>query len=213
MTTAAAPARGRLARLAEFAHDRRRLVLGGWIAALVLITVLSAAGKGTFAANYSTPGSQSRAAADTLQKSFPQRSPETLDVVWVKSAAADPKIAGFLRKAAALPGIGDAPALSAAAVSPDGTVAIVRLPLTERASNVPKATGKAMLDMRAALARQGVRLELGGEVIQVAQQGPISSEGVGLTIAALILLGTLGTLIAAGLPLALALFGLGIATG
>src|SRR3954452_5288209 len=212
MTTAAAPARGRLVRLAEFSYDRRRLVLGLWIAALVLANVLAAAGKGTFAADYSTPGSQSRAAADTLRSSFPQRSPETVDVVWVRSAAADAKVAAFVKTSAGLEGIGDAPAMSAAAVSPDGTVGILRLPLTERAANVPKATGKEMLDMRAALARQGVRMELGGEVIQGGQQGPISSEALGLTAAAIILLVALGTLIAAGLPLLLALFGLGIAT-
>ena len=70
---------------------------------------------------------------------------------------------------------------------------ILRLPLTVRAPDVPKATGKAMLDARAALAKQGVRVELGGEPIQVAQQGPISSEALGLTIAAIILLGSLGT--------------------
>src|SRR3954452_12805653 len=212
MTTAAAPARGRLVRLAEFSYDRRRLVLGLWIAALVLANVLAAAGKGTFAADYSTPGSQSRAAADTLRSSFPQRSPETVDVVWVRSAAADAKVAAFVKTSAGLEGIGDAPAMSAAAVSPDGTVGILRLPLTERAAHVPKATGKEMLDLRAAPARQGVRMEVGGEVIQVAQEGPISSEALGLTAAAIILLVALGTLIAAGLPLLLALFGLGIST-
>src|SRR4051812_9688647 len=212
MTTAAAPARGRLGRLAEFAYDRRRLVLGVWVAALIVINVIAMAGKGSFAADYSTPGSESRAAADTLKASFPQRSPETVDVVWKKSAAADTAIAGFVRKSAALEGIGDAPAMASATVSPDGSVGILRLPLTERAPNVPKDTGKAMLDMRDALAKQGVQVELGGEVIQVAQQGPISSEALGLTVAAIILLGTLGTLIAAGLPLLLALFGLGIAT-
>jgi putative drug exporter of the RND superfamily len=55
-------------------------------------------------------------------------------------------------------------------------------------------------------------VELGGEVIQVAQQGPISSEALGLTVAAIILLGSLGTVIAAGLPLLLAPLGLGLAT-
>ncbi len=206
------PATGRLTRLAEFAHDRRRLVLGGWIAALVVVTVLGAAAKGDFRADYSTPGSQSRAAADLLKARFPAQSPETVDVVWVRKAGADAAVARFVRRAAALPGIGDAPPLATATRSPDGSVAILRLPLTERAPNVPKSTGKTLLDMRRAAARDGVRIELDGEVIQTAQQGPISSEALGLTVAALILLVSLGTLIAAGLPLLLALFGLGIST-
>ena len=49
-------------------------------------------------------------------------------------------------------------------------------------------------------------------MIQVAQQGPISSELVGLGVAGLVLLIALGTVVAAGLPLLLALFGLGIAS-
>src|SRR4051812_4281037 len=206
------PATGRLARLAEFAHDRRRLVLGGWIAALVLVSALSAVAKGAFKVDYSTPGSQSRAAADLLKTRFAGQSPETVDVVWVRRARADAVVARLARRAAALPGIGAAPPLAAATVSPDGTVAVLRLPLTERAPNVPKSTGKTLLDLRRAAARAGVRIELDGEVIQTAQQGPISSEALGLTAAALILLVSLGTLIAAGLPLLLALFGLGIAT-
>ena len=38
-------------------------------------------------------------------------------------------------------------------------------------------------------------------MIQQAQQGPISSEAVGLGVAALVLLIALGTVVAAGLPL------------
>src|SRR5689334_387986 len=142
------PATGRLARLAEFAHDRRRLVLGGWIAALVLVSALSAAGKGAFKVDYSTPGSQSRAAAELLKARFPGQSPETVDVVWVRRAGADAVVGRFVRRAAGLPGIGAAPPLAAAVRSPDGSVAVLRLPLSERAPNVPKSTGMSLLDMR-----------------------------------------------------------------
>ncbi len=57
-----------------------------------------------------------------------------------------------------------------------------------------------------------MRVELGGQVIANAQEGEISSEMVGLAIAALVLLLTFGTVVAAGLPLATALFGLGISS-
>src|ERR1700742_496512 len=100
---------GRLARLSQFAHDRRRLGLGGWIAALVLITVLGMAFKGEVKVNYSTPGSQSRAAAALLKARFPAQSPETIDVVWVRRGNADAVVGGSVRRAAALPGVGNAP--------------------------------------------------------------------------------------------------------
>ena len=55
-----------------------------------------------------------------------------------------------------------------------------------------------------------MRVEIGGQVITNAQPGSLSSEAVGLMIAALVLLLTFGTLVAAGLPIVTALFGLGI---
>jgi RND superfamily putative drug exporter len=202
----------RLARLADFAYRRRRAVLVGWIVALFVSIGLMAAIGGVFSADYSTPGSDSRAAATALKTQFPSRSPETVDVVWDTKTATAAQIDAFLREAAGLKGIGAAPPAASAQISPDGSLAIARLPLTVRAPDVPKTTGKKLLAMRAAAQKQGIRVELGGEVIQTAQMGAISSEAFGITAAAIVLLVALGTVVAAGLPLLLALFGLGIAT-
>ena len=111
---------------------------------------------------------------------------------------------GFLREAETLPGLA---AASEPEVSPDGQVAVARLPVTMPPADVPAATGERLLELGSA-----AHVELGGQVIQVAQQGPISSEMVGLGVAGLVLLIALGTVVAAGLPLLLALFGLGIAS-
>ena len=53
---------------------------------------------------------------------------------------------------------------------------------------------------------------MGGQVITNAQESALSSEAVGLMIAALVLVLTFGTLVAAGLPIVTALFGLGISS-
>ena len=111
---------------------------------------------------------------------------------------------GFLREAATLPGLA---AASEPEVSPDGQVAVARLPVTMPPADVPAETGERLLALG-----EAAHVELGGQVIQVAQQGPISSELVGLGVAGLVLLIALGTVVAAGLPLLLALFGLGIAS-
>jgi RND superfamily putative drug exporter len=210
-------AAGRLARLADLSFRRRRLVLGAWLAALLSAFALAAAFGGAWSADYKTPGSQSKAAADTLAARFPERSPETVDVVWRAAAGAESpavraRMDAFLREAAALRGIGDAAPASAAQVSRDGTVAVARLPLTTLPADLPDATGKRLLAMGEAADRDGLRVELGGQAIQIAQQGPVSSEAVGLAVAGLILLVALGTVVAAGLPLITALFGLGIAS-
>jgi putative drug exporter of the RND superfamily len=195
----------RLARLADFAYRRRRLVLAAWIAALVSAFALVAVAGGEWSADYNTPGSQSKAAADALEQRFPARSPDTVDVVWQGPATG---LKPFLSQAATLEGIGDAPASFQTAKD----ITVARLPLTMLPADVPKDTGKALIGMGRRATNGDVRVELGGSVIQNAEQGPISSEAVGLTIAAIILLLTLGTVVAAGLPLLVALFGLGLAS-
>ncbi len=195
----------RLARLADFAYRRRRLVLASWVAALFAAFALVAAAGGEWSADYNTPGSQSKAAADALEQRFPTRSPDTVDVVWQGPTAG---LNAFLAQAAELRGIGTATADRQTAKG----ITVARLPLTMLPADVPKSTGRTLLDMREQASHGAVRVELGGGVIQNAEQGPISSEAVGLTIAGIILLLTLGTVIAAGLPLVVALFGLGIAS-
>src|SRR5215207_9198377 len=72
---------GRLARLADLAFRRRRTVVAVWVAGLV--AAFAAAGlAGEWSADYSTPGSESRAAARLLHERFPERNPDTVDVVW-----------------------------------------------------------------------------------------------------------------------------------
>ncbi len=90
---------------------------------------------------------------------------------------------------------------------------MARLPLSVSAvDDVPKATGEKLIAMAESASSDGLRVELGGQVIENSQQAEVSSEMVGLAIAAIVLLLTFGTLIAAGLPLATALFGLGISS-
>ncbi len=191
----------RLARLGAFAFRRRRLVLGAWVGALVASFALALTFGGTFSADYNTPGSDSKAAADALESRFPATSPDTIDVVW---RTADGTPSAFLKQAAALEGVGPA---GEPQVSPDGVLAVARLPLTMLPDEVPRETGTELLALG-----EDAGVELGGGVIQQAQQGPISSEMIGLAVAFLVLLIALGTVVAAGLPLLLALFGLGIAS-
>jgi len=205
----------RLARLADIAFRRRRLVLGAWIAALIAMFALSSQLKGAWSADYSTPGSESKAAATLLADRFPARSPDTIDVVWqdragAMSRATVAKVAPLLAAGQRLEGVGQGVTVRQAQVSRDGAIAVARLQLTERAADVPKATGKKLIALASAASRDGVRVELGGQAIQNAQQGAISSEAIGITIAAFVLLLTFGSLIAAGLPLLTAVFGLGI---
>jgi RND superfamily putative drug exporter len=56
--------------------------------------------------------------------------------------------------------------------------------------------------------RPGLQVALGGQVPSIAAQGEIGSETIGLIAAAVVLLLTFGAVVAAGLPIAVALVGL-----
>ena len=204
----------RLGRLADLMFRRRRTVLAAWIVALVAAIAASGALAGRFSADYATPGSESQRAGDLLSERFPARSSDTVDVVWqaeqgVDSAGVEQRTSSLLGAATRLEGIGDA---APAEVSRDGTIAVARLSLTEKPDSVPDTTGTSLISLAEGASQDGLRVEMGGQVIASAQESELSSEAVGLMIAALVLVLTFGTLVAAGLPLVTALFGLGISS-
>ena len=204
----------RLGRLADLMFRRRRIVLAAWIVALVAAFAASGSLAGEFSADYATPGSESQRAGDLLSQRFPARSSDTVDVVWqasqgVDSAAVKQRTDTLLAAATRLDGIGDA---APAEISRDGTIAVARLSLTEKPDSVPVTTGESLISLGEAASKGGLRVEMGGQVITAAQESELSSEAVGLAIAALVLILTFGTLVAAGLPIVTALFGLGISS-
>jgi RND superfamily putative drug exporter len=77
---------------------------------------------------------------------------------------------------------------------------------------VPTATGERLIGMAEEASGDDVRIELGGGVIRNVQGGT-SPEFAGLLAAAIVLIITFGSVVAAGLPLLTALFGLGISIG
>ena len=205
-----------LGRLAGGAFRRRGAVLAAWVAALVGAIALGIVAAGSYSADYSTPGSESKAASELLETRFADRSEDTVDLVWTAPAGAtSPSVrAGVdrvLAEASALEGIGgDRPGSAPAEVSPDDSVAVVRLPVDGRPDDVPVATGERLREL-AETAPAGVTMAVaGGFVPGVEEESETSSELVGLAVAALVLLLTFGTVVAAGLPIAAALFGLGI---
>ena len=197
------------------AFRRRRLVLLAWIVALAAAFAASGALAGEFSADYATPGSESQRAGDLLTQRFPARSSDTVDVVWeakdgVKSAAVQERTAraadrrhapqGHRRRRARRrsPATGRSPSRGCRSRT--------------RPDSVPVTTGESLISLGKAASQDGLRVEMGGQVITSAQESELSSEAVGLMIAALVLVLTFGTLVAAGLPIVTALFGLGISS-
>src|ERR687895_2781680 len=69
-------------KLAAWCHDRRRTVIGLWVAAFVLLAALWGTAAGDFVNNFRLPGTESQRAYDLLKEKFPQQSGDTASVVF-----------------------------------------------------------------------------------------------------------------------------------
>jgi RND superfamily putative drug exporter len=215
-TSHAAPRPGPLGRLAGLSFRRRGLVLLGWLFGLGLAVALSSAFGGDFTNSVALNGSDSQQAQNLLQQRFAAQSGDRVDVVVraddVTSTAVRGRVETLLGQLKGMPHVADVadPYASAAAISPDRRTLDTSLYLdVANPNDMPTADTKHLLAAADKASSDGVKIALGGAAIQKAEQAkPGSSEMLGLITAAAILLLTFGSVVAAGLPLAMALGGL-----
>ena len=209
-------------KLAAWCHDRRRTVIGLWVAAFVLLAALWGAAAGEYVNKFSLPGTESQRAYDLLRDRFPQQSGDTATAVFavrggrVLDAVHRPQIERVraeIKKSPEVLSVGD-PFASGAPVSPDGRITFAQIQFRKGAGDVDPAKVKTMAENTLALdGKGGVQVALGGDIIHwsTAQQGG-AGEIFGLLVAALVLFLTLGV-VAMGLPLLNALFAMVVSLG
>ena len=212
------PRVGPLGRLARITFRRRGRTVLAWLGVLVVAVLLSMSLGGDFTADYSAPGSDSKEAQTLLEDRFPSQAGDTVDVV----VRADGGIAGQEEAVqdllAELGTIEHVVAVSdpfqdPAGISQDGTTLVAHLRLdVENPVDMPIADSEQMLEIADAASTDGFQVGLGGQSIVQAEQGEIGSEGIGLAAAAIILLITFGSVVAAGLPIMVAVAGLAVSS-
>jgi putative drug exporter of the RND superfamily len=203
-----------LARFAEIAYRRRGRMVLGWIIAAVVIIGFGSAVAGEFHANYDTPGSESKAASDVTKERFGGYSSQEIYVVWkdargATSPEATARVNRFLAEAERVPHIARHTPIR---VSDNGTIGATTLPMTITGWTFKKDDGKNLIAAAERNSDDGLDIELGGEAISDAQDQS-NPEGFGFLGATVVLLIAFGSIVAAGLPLAIALIGLGISSG
>ena len=203
-----------LAGLADLAYRRRGRLVLAWIAAMVVTIGLGSAFAGEFNADYDTPGSESKAAADLTEREFDGYSGQEIYVVWQDPDGADSPAAragldAFFTEATQVDNVGEP---TPTRLSQDGTIGSTTLPLTVPGWEVEKEDGEQLIAAAESNSGDGLEIKLGGDPIYVAQEST-SPEGIGFLGAAIVLLIAFGSVVAAGLPLAIALVGLGISSG
>ena len=206
--------------LATWCLRHRRLVLAGWIAALVGIVGIAGAVGASYSSNFNLPSSDSQRANDLLKRSFPAQAGDQAQIVFqVRSGkVTDPGVRARMQPA--LTQIARQPhvvgvqspyaAAGSHAVSRDGRTAYAVVRFDERANVLPKAGVQHVIDIAHGAARSGLQVEAGGQPIEQAQrQSGGAQTGIGLLAAIIVLLFTFGSVVAMGMPVITALFALG----
>ncbi|WBQ04274.1 MMPL family transporter [Kribbella sp. CA-293567] len=208
-----------LYRLGRFAFRRRRMVVFIWLGLLVAGITGAATLSGPTANGFSIPGTESQRALDLLDERFPQAGADggTARIVFQAPPGgklADPANAALVRST--LDEIGAAPQVdrvvdpfTAKAISADGRTGYAQVAYQVSAQEVTPEAQEAVTEAVQPAREAGLTVELGGDAMQV-QQEQSATEVIGVGVAAVVLLITFGSLIAAGLPLLSAIIGVGI---
>ena len=207
-----------LRRLAAWCYRRRRRVVVGWVVALIVISVLGQTVGGDLLKTFSLPGTESDRAFSVLKKEFARKG-DTGNLVFrvrgpgdVNSADVRSEIEPVFAKLRKEPHVVSvtSPYQPAGSrfVSRDGKIAYAEILFDEQANDVPLDLASDMRAITKDANSSRLQVELGGSMFT--EQTQPASEAIGILAAVVILLIAFGSLLAMGMPIMTALFGIGI---
>ena len=193
-----------LYRLGRSAATRPWTAIGAWVVLALLVIASSVAFGRDLEESFEAPGLDSYQAAELLAEAEADEGGITAHVV-LEAPDAAAQLAPVEAALEALPRVLG----TTSTVSPDGTVALVRVqyPAVEHvdASDLDNLKD-AVADLRE---ESSVTLETGGDLFFAFEDAPTGlGEVAGIVVAMIVLLIAFGSFVAMGLPIAMALFGL-----
>ncbi|MFD2078363.1 putative drug exporter of the RND superfamily [Actinopolymorpha cephalotaxi] len=209
------------ARLAGWSarHRWRALVL--WAAVLVGATVAAQAVGSAYQNDFSLPGTESQQVADRLAAESPVQAGGTISIVveapaGIASAGTKVRVTRMLAAVRELPHVADVTSPYAAryAVADDGTIAYATVLLDAPSQEVPAEAVRTIIDTAQRADGAGLKVALGGDAVRGAEEsGGGAAEGIGLLAALVILVLMFGSVLAASLPIVIAVFAVGATVG
>ncbi|MFC8078127.1 MMPL family transporter [Streptomyces sp. NPDC057307] len=209
-----------LYRLGHLAFRRRRWVALIWVAILAATAFAAVKAPAAPEDGFAMPGTESQKAFDLLDQRFPSGNSEGADARLVFVAPDGQKITATPYKDSvdeAVTAVADGGQVATAlnpfeahAVSEDGTTAYSGITYNAKAEDLTDATKKVLTDAADEAHEAGLTVEIGGSALGVAPEFGGTTEIIGVAIAAVVLLVTFGSLVAAGLPLLTALLSIGV---
>ncbi|TDW92085.1 MMPL family transporter [Kribbella sp. VKM Ac-2566] len=202
-----------LYRLGRFSYQRRRLVAALWALFLVVLGVGALTLGGKTANTFSIPGTESQRALDALKHELPAASGASATVV-VKApdgkTLADPTVkaavGATVAKVAKVPEVIVAiDPFTSKAISPDGTTGLISVQFDKPADELSHESRDGY-DGLSGLSSGDLQVVPGGQIkAGVPEIG--ATEVLGVAFAAVVLVVTFGSLVAAGMTLVTALLG------
>ncbi|MEV6975101.1 MMPL family transporter [Kitasatospora sp. NPDC093806] len=207
-----------LYRLGRLCFRRRRTVLAVWLALLIAVGGAAGAFAGKTSDEFKVPGTEAQATLDRIQGTFPEQGHGSAQVVFATDGPGGitaPETARAVTEAvgriAAVPGVAAAPdPYATQALSPDGKVALGLVSFDRKLGDITDEQRDAVKAAAEPARAAGLTVAFGGDAYNKMAQVE-GGEAVGLVVAGLVLVITLGSLVAAGLPLLTALVGVGVA--
>jgi RND superfamily putative drug exporter len=201
--------------LGSGAVRRRRLVVAAWLVLLVALAVGGPALGGKLSNNFTVSGVDSQKAQDLLKSKFASQAGGSAQVVLhahsgTFTAGADQAaLAATMAAIKALPHV-VAVSDSLSTKAPAATIALVNVSYNETSRQLGKSAYRALQGAAAPAVRSGLAVEYGGDLPTASAGTSLPpTELIGIVAAIIILLIAFGSVIAMGLPLLTALFGLG----
>lgn len=209
-----------LHKIGRAAFKRRWLVVLLWALLLGAVGIGASASSGPASSSISLPGTEAQRAFDLLGEKFPAANADGATARVVLRAPDGEKISAPENKSAlkaALADIKDSSSrigqisdpFSSRAVSADGTTAYAQVTYTTKDSDLTDGDHTGLEKALESGRDQGLAVEASGNALAAPEESH-TAEAIGFALAAVILLITFGSLIAAGLPLLTALAGVGV---
>jgi RND superfamily putative drug exporter len=204
--------------MASARHPWRTVV--SWVVVMAAVLLLGSAVGASFSDDFAAPGSQSARATQLLQRSFPEAAKgQALVVLATEDGATlrDNRLAieaGLADIAGADHVASVADPFAAGTISSDGRIGYAVLTLDAPQGDLGKPAFTVLSEAVTGTDVPGVQVELGGDAVFVnAKDESGGHTAIGLLVALLVLLVVFGTLVAAIVPIGLALVSVGTGIG
>lgn len=207
-----------LHKLGAWAFNHPWRVIGAWVLILGLLGFTAFTFMKPTSSSLSIPGTDAQKAIDRVSEIFPDSGGSTGQIIFQSQNGTtikdlEPEIIALTGKVAAIKGVTQvaSPFVDASFISQSGTIAYAQVQMKDGVGSIADSTLDGVASVVSTARNDNLRIELGGALINNAPEEILGvGELGGVVLALIVLVITLGSLVAAGMPIITALIGVGV---